>query len=107
MKSTVTVDIDAPQEMVAALLNDPSKNVKWMDDLRLSLDASSVTVAVHGTLSTLPDGRTRLVSEEEFRFKGLWRAAFGVLAWSAIRKAHRRHIESFKRFVEHERRSST
>jgi len=64
-------------------------------------------VTVYGTLSTLPDGRTRLVSEEEFRFKGLWRAAFGVLAWSAIRKAHRRHIESFKRFVEHERRSST
>ena len=36
MKSTVTVDIDAPQEMVAALLADPSKNVKWMDDIERS-----------------------------------------------------------------------
>jgi polyketide cyclase/dehydrase/lipid transport protein len=147
MNSTVVVDIDAPQEMVAALFADPSKNVKWMEDversepisgeqgmpgstyrlvpkkgsmlfvatvvsrslpneLRLTLDASNVTLDMHGTLSTLPDGRTRLVSEEEFRFKGLWRAAFGLLAWSAIRKAHRRHIEAFKRFAENERRVS-
>jgi hypothetical protein len=146
MNSTVIVDIDAPQEMVAALLADPSKNVRWMDDversepisgeqgmpgstyrlvpkkgsmlfvatvvsrslpneLRLTLDASNVTAAVHGTLSTLSDGRTRLISEEEFKFKGLWSIAFGLLARRAIRKAHRRHIEAFKRFAENERRS--
>jgi hypothetical protein len=118
MKSTVTVDIDAPREMVAALFADPSKNVDWMDDvarsepvsgeqgmpgstyrlvpkkgsmlftvtvvsrnlpneLRLHLDAATAVVAVRGILSTLPDGRTRLESQEEFTFKGLWNAAFG------------------------------
>jgi hypothetical protein len=74
------------------------------NDLRLTLEASNVTVAVHGTLSTLPDGRTRLVSEEEFTFRGFWSAAFALLARSSIQKAHRHHIESFKRFVERERR---
>ena len=131
MQSTVIIDIDAPQEMVAGLFADPSKNANWMEDikrfepvsgeqgmpgstyrlvpkkgsmlftatvlsrslpneLRLSLEASTVFVAVRGTLSTLPDGRTRLKSEEEFKFKGLWNAAFGLLARGAIRKAHRR-----------------
>jgi hypothetical protein len=70
------------------------------NQLRLSLDASTVTVDVHGTLSMLSDGRTRLVSEEVFKFKGILNAAFGLLARRAIRKAHHRHIEAFKRFVE-------
>jgi len=147
MKSTVVVDINAPQAKVAALFADPSKNVKWMDDieriepisgqqgmpgstyrvvpkkgsmvfvatvvtrslpneLRLSLDASNVTVDVSGTLSTLPDGRTRLVSNEEFKFKGFWNSAFGNLARPVIRKTHRHHIEAFKRFAESELRST-
>jgi hypothetical protein len=73
------------------------------NELRLSLDASTVTVDVHGTLSMLPDGRTRLESEEVFKFKGVLNAVFGLLARHAIRKAHRRHIEAFKRFAEHQR----
>jgi len=72
------------------------------NELSLMLEASNVTVVVQATLSALPGGRTRLVSEEEFTFKGLWNAAFGILASSAIRTVHRRHIESFKRFVERE-----
>lgn len=143
MNSTVIVDIEAPQDKVAALLADPGRTAEWMHDieraesisgeqgvpgssyrlvprkgsmvfvatvlrrslpneLRLTLEASSVTVDVHGTLSTLPDGRTRLVSEEAFSFKGLWSNVFGLLARTAIRKAHRRHIEAFKRFAEDE-----
>jgi Polyketide cyclase / dehydrase and lipid transport len=70
------------------------------DELRLRLDSSSATVDVHGTLSTLADGRTRLVSEEVFKFKGIWNSVFGLLARPAIRKAHRGHIEAFKRFAE-------
>jgi hypothetical protein len=68
--------------------------------LQLNLDASNVTVVVTGTMSKLPDGRTHLKSEEVFTFKGLWNTAFGFLAQAAIRKAHRRHIEAFKRFAE-------
>jgi hypothetical protein len=68
--------------------------------LQLKLDASNVTVAVTGTMSKLPDGRTLLRSEEVFTFKGLWNTVFGFLAQAAVRKAHRRHIEAFKRFAE-------
>lgn len=74
--------------------------------LRLSLDASNVTVDVQAILSTLADGRTRLVSEEEFKFKGLWSRVFSLFARPAIRKAHRKHIEAFKRFAERELKAS-
>jgi len=145
MKSIVVVDINAPQEEVAALFADPGNNTKWMEnveyepvsgeqgmsgstyrlipkqgsmvltatvvnrtlpsELRLHLDASTVMVDVHATLSTLPDSRTRLVSEEVFKFKGVGSWLFGLLARRAIRKAHRRHIEAFKRFAERQQRS--
>ena len=145
MRSIVVVDINAPQEDVAALYADPGNSTKWMDDLeryepvsgkpgtpgstyrlipkrgsmvftatvlsrtlpnelRLRLDASNATVDVKGSLSTLADGRTRLVSEEAFKFKGVWNSVFGLLARPAIRKAHRGHIEAFKRFAERQRR---
>jgi len=74
------------------------------NELWLSLDASTVTVHVHGTLSILSDGRTRLVSEEVFKFRGILNTAFGLLARRAIRKAHHRHIEAFKQFVERQKR---
>jgi hypothetical protein len=70
-------------------------------DLRLVLDSSTVRVDVHATLSMLPDNRTRLVSEEVFRFKGMFNTVFGLFAHNAIRKAHLLHIESFKNFAEH------
>ena len=69
-------------------------------ELRLSLDATNVTVDVNAALSALPEGRTRLESEEEFKFKGFWSKVFSVLARPSIRKAHRKHIEAFKRFAE-------
>jgi uncharacterized protein YndB with AHSA1/START domain len=68
--------------------------------LQLSLDASNVTVAVSVSMSKLAKGRTLLTSEEVFRFKGLWNTVFGFVVQAAVRKAHRRHIEAFKRFAE-------
>ena len=68
-------------------------------ELRLRLEASSVAVDVYATLSTLANGQTRLVSEEEFEFKGLAKL-FSVFARPAIRKAHRQHMEAFKQFAE-------
>jgi hypothetical protein len=144
MRSIVVVEIEAPQEEVAALYADSGKNVKWMKDIerceplsgeqgmpgspyrlipkhgsmvftatvisrtlpnevRLRLEASNVTVSVHATLSTLPDGRTRLTSEEVFKFKGVWNSVLGLLGRRAIRKAHRTHIEAFQRFAERQR----
>ena len=70
------------------------------NELRLRLDAQNVTVDVRGSLTTLPDGRTRFASEEVFTFKGVWNKAYGVLARPAIRKTHKKHIKAFKRFAE-------
>jgi hypothetical protein len=68
--------------------------------LELKLQSPSVEVAVADTLIALSARRTKLVSEEVFSFHGLFNALFGFLAQSTIRKHHRRHIQSFKRFAE-------
>jgi len=41
-----------------------------------------------------------LVSEEQFRFKSALGRLLGLLAQPLIRRAHRRHMVSFKRFAE-------
>ena len=69
------------------------------DRLRLRLDASNVVSVTSTLIETAPD-RTRLISEEVFRFKGLFNTLFGFLAQASIKKVHRRHIEAFKRFAE-------
>jgi uncharacterized protein YndB with AHSA1/START domain len=67
---------------------------------RLRLDSSNVVVWVTGTFQSLSATKTLLVSSEVFSFKGAISAILGFLAQSAIRKAHRRHIEAFKTFAE-------
>jgi Polyketide cyclase / dehydrase and lipid transport len=67
---------------------------------QLSLDASNVTVSVKATFVALSVDRTRLTSEEVFSFKGLFNTLFGFLARGAIKKAHRKHMDAFKRFAE-------
>ena len=66
----------------------------------LFLEASNVTVSVKGNFVALSSDRTRLISEEVFSFKGPLNKVFGFLAQGAIKKAHRRHMEAFKRFAE-------
>jgi hypothetical protein len=73
---------------------------KLPTELKLALDAPGVSVDVNGTLLESSAERTKLISEETFRFKGALRKLFGFLAQGAIRRAHRRHMESFKRFAE-------
>jgi hypothetical protein len=67
---------------------------------RLILDADNVSVAVTGIFTPLSERRTRLVSEEIFSFKGVLPSVCGLLARRSIRRVHRRHMESFKRFAE-------
>jgi hypothetical protein len=138
MKSVVELDVEAPQEKVAALFDDPWTFPQWMDDLeriepvsgsgmsrfrlvpkkgnlvfiarvvdgepphhaQLALDAPTVSVSVTGRFRKLSDQTTRLVSEEVFQFKGLLGHLFGWFGRGSIRRAHRRHMESFKRFAE-------
>src|SRR5215831_19651807 len=65
------------------------------NELHLTLDASNVTVSVQGSLTSLPNGRTRFTSREVFSFKGVWNKAYGVLAKPAIHNVHRKQIKAF------------
>jgi hypothetical protein len=73
---------------------------RFPDQLYLNLEADNVTVEVHGTIKTLENGRTRLISKENFKFKGVWNKVYGTLAHPAIHSVHRRHIKAFKAFAE-------
>ena len=70
------------------------------NELRLQLDATQVGVSVTARFVAVSPQRTRLTSEQVFRFRGLLHRALGRFAGGAIRKAHRRHMEAFKRFAE-------
>jgi hypothetical protein len=67
---------------------------------RLTLRSRNVSVDVTGTFVRLSEDRTRLVAKNEIGFRGLLSRVLGLLGWRAIRRAHRRHMESFKRFAE-------
>jgi len=66
----------------------------------LSLEASNVTVSVKATFVALSVDKTRLTSKEVFSFKGPFNRVLGFLARGAIKKAHRKHMDAFKRFAE-------
>jgi len=66
----------------------------------LLLSDSGVSVTVRGTFVRVSDEITKLVSEEIFAFRGLMARIRGFLGRRAIRSAHRKHMESFKRFAE-------
>jgi len=70
------------------------------NELHLRLDGANVAVYITDRFLAPSGEVTRLVSEEVFRFEGAIRRLFGVLTRGAIRKAHRRHMQSFKRFAE-------
>jgi hypothetical protein len=73
------------------------------DEAQLSLEASKVTVGASARFVATGPRTTHLISEQVFRFRGLGAKIFGFLARSAIRKAHRRHMEAFKHFAEAQR----
>ena len=69
-------------------------------EVRLLLRGPRVTVEIKDNFVKLSDHRTRLISEETFTFEGFFRKAIGMLARGSIKRAHRRHMEAFKRFAE-------
>lgn len=71
--------------------------------LSLRLTSPTVDVVVRTTFRSLAKDRTKMVSVEKFIFHGLFRKMFSLLARSDIRRHHREHMESFKRFAEGER----
>ena len=73
------------------------------DESALQLEAPNVVVSVTDRFAALSPQATRLISEEVFTFKGLFNKMFGFLVQKNIRNAHRRHMQSFKRFAESQR----
>jgi hypothetical protein len=69
-------------------------------ELKLFLDSPRVSVSITDSFQRITDGRTKLISEEIFTFKGIFGKVGGLLGRSAIKHAHRRHMEAFKRFAE-------
>ena len=67
---------------------------------RLAMRTPNISVLVTGTFVKLSDRRTKLIAKNVFRFGGLMSRLAGLLGWRAIRRSHRRHMESFKRFAE-------
>jgi len=59
-------------------------------------------VKVKGTFRSLAPARTKLISEQEFIFKGANEATISSDVKDSIKSAHRRHMEDFKRFAENE-----
>jgi polyketide cyclase/dehydrase/lipid transport protein len=70
------------------------------NEIRLRLDASNVVVSIRVTFSRITPDKTRFISEEEFTFTGLFGTIIGFFAGGSIRKAHRKHMDGFKRFAE-------
>jgi len=68
--------------------------------LALTLEAKSVSVSIHATLERLSDTRTKLISHETFKFKGILSKVLGLFSGKAIRAAHSHHMEGFKWFAE-------
>ena len=66
----------------------------------LSLNDPRVSVAITDTFRKLSDTTTCLISDEVFTFHGRFGKLVGFMSRRAIRRAHRRHMESFKRFAE-------
>ena len=70
------------------------------NESKLFLEAPTVTVAITDRFVALTPGKTLLVSEEVFTFKGAIGRVTGIFARRAIKNAHRKHMEAFKRFAE-------
>ena len=94
------VSKDGAMDFVATIVLSDLPN-----ELHLRLDASNLAVLITDRFLAPSPDVTRLISEEIFSFEGPIRRLVGIFTGSLIRKAHRGHMESFKRFAEaHERR---
>jgi hypothetical protein len=71
-------------------------------EMQLRLDLPDLEVAITDKFVALPSGHTKLTSTEDFRWKGILSRLKGVFARGAMKRAHRRHMESFKQYAERE-----
>lgn len=69
-------------------------------ELKLFLDSPHVSVSITDTFQRITDHKTKLISEEIFTFKNVFGKIAGFFGQHVIKRAHRRHMEAFKRFGE-------
>lgn len=69
-------------------------------EVKLHLDSKNVTVSIAGRFFKLTEETSKLVSEEEFTFKGAFARLASFFAINAIKRAHRTQMLSFKAFAE-------
>ena len=89
---------NSPMEFVVTVT---SKNLP--QEFGLQLESPFVSISMINTFAALAPRRTRLVSRQEFSFRGLINRIVGVFALGSIRKNHRRHMDELKRFAESRR----
>jgi hypothetical protein len=70
------------------------------DEVRLVLERDDMSVAIEGRFVPISAEHTKLISEETFTFKGVLGKVMGLFARRAMRRAHRLHMEQFKRLAE-------
>jgi uncharacterized protein YndB with AHSA1/START domain len=70
------------------------------ENVRLHLEWKQSTVDINVDFIQLDVGLTRFISTEDFAFTGFRARLLGLLGRRAIKSAHRRHMEGFKRFAE-------
>jgi hypothetical protein len=87
-----------PKKGMGFIMTIVSKNMP--NEVKLFMEGSSVNIFVTGRFYEISQDKTRFISEEVFSFKGIISRLKGMFSGSAIRKAHRRHMESFKAYVE-------
>lgn len=69
------------------------------DELKMILESKTVDVLVTAKFKAISTNRTKFISEEIFTFKGLLNKLVGFFARQAIKKAHYKHMEDFKKVV--------
>jgi len=70
------------------------------DELSETFEASNVLTIVKNRFVALSPQKTKYVSEQEFRFKGIFNKVVGFLLQGEFKKQTREHTEGFKRFAE-------
>jgi uncharacterized protein YndB with AHSA1/START domain len=75
-------------------------SVQFPENVKLHLEWKGFTVDINVDFIQLDTNSTRFVSTEDFSFSGFLPRLGGLLARRAIRSAHRKHMEGFKRFAE-------
>jgi len=75
-----------------------SRNLPYA--LSETFEASNVLTLVKNRFVALSPQKTKYVSEQEFRFKGLLNRVVGFLLQAEFKKQTREHMEGFRRFAE-------